>query len=1054
MTKYFPTNRNHPCPVCDKTNGNCRLLENDLVLCMTSLDGYGMENHPEYRYIKLSKNGLWGIYVPRRDNDFDRERWLRERQDRFEIREKEQAQQHQMALPVEVRDRDIKATLGQLTLNEGDRAGLHRRGFTDEDIQELGYQSVKQWQPLTGDLHYAVNRKGNLNNPTDGVLVPIPYFGKYQALRLYNSQGRPKYRSFTGSHLQNGEFPIAVYGHKWAKGMTWVTEGLEFKPALTSRRFKVPVIGHNGSNFTSSKNQVKEALTRLNTHTVVIALDGGVTENRGLVNQYEKAIAFYRSLGYTVLIAWWGQFTKADGDIDEIDPNRVRFIPPQQFLSYCQGSYLERFKDWVKKQIRPKPQGFKPVEGTPYQDDLIQTQINEGKAILDARPTGSGKSHAVPSYENPFGGKTWYLATDHRNPSIPAIADNFSDLFPRNQWGFYRDAEGKLRPAKADTPKEHIVETRGKCIKAPLFTQLSDLGYDPNQGGSQNPICQSCPMKQVCQFAEGWFLHDRRETMEHDHIRAHVESLPRDYDSSKDLVIIEEPGQSLKTTKTIESNWEKLLIQLDAVRNQLSGDDYATLDAVMQALKPLFSDRSKYGLEHPKILQTIGTVTLPESIVQAITVAVPKLADIFTVEEADSRLTRSQINFAQSLIGSQALANVPPNALVYVVKALRGTPGITLRIVKGQLIITLDRRSDYSPFFEKAGSVVGLDATLAGEEFQLLLGVNRPIEVVTAVSPKVTEHDNLEVLVIKTKGLGSRDVSDKALGRIYKLLQTLGQQYNDFPVIAPKHLRERLDLDGHWFVHNRGVNDFEGTPTMAYIGLPRPNVGMVQDEYLALHGTLDEFKAYYQTLINKEIVQSAGRPRANRRPHQQFVIIYIVPEEEDLSWLSDYGVKVTTKTAFEVNPLAGSETQCTRFHILETIQSLLSQGVKVTQAAIAQMLGMTQQGISKTLAESGLTLSQIVEKLTELLPTSYTTGPNKDLGRPSCMTEQLYSHFREFFELDPLLLVEEAVRTIKDQGLTYFWEEFLPSLPQALQGEYLAGLLSLFWDDLPDGGVT
>ncbi|MFM7578422.1 MAG: hypothetical protein ACKO5Q_15970, partial [Microcystaceae cyanobacterium] len=229
---------------------------------------------------------------------------------------------------------------------------------------------------------------------------------------------------------------------------------------------------------------------------------------------------------------------------------------------------------------------------------------------------------------------------------------------------------------------------------------------------------------------------------------------------------------------------------------------------------------------------------------------------------------------------------------------------------------------------------MGLDATLSGEEFQSLLGVNRPIEVVTAASPKVTEHDNLEVLVIKTKGLGSRDVSDKALGRVYKLLQTLGQQYNDFPVIAPKHLRERLDLDGHWFVHNRGVNDFEGTPTMAYIGLPRPNVGMVQDEYLALHGTLDGFKAYYQTLINKEIVQSAGRPRANRRPHQQFVIIYIVPEEEDLSWLSDYGVKVTTKTAFEVNPEAGSETHCTRHHMLEAIQFLLSHGANVTQAAI------------------------------------------------------------------------------------------------------------------------
>ncbi|MFM7579942.1 MAG: hypothetical protein ACKO5Q_23795, partial [Microcystaceae cyanobacterium] len=114
----------------------------------------------------------------------------------------------------------------------------------------------------------------------------------------------------------------------------------------------------------------------------------------------------------------------------------------------------------------------------------------------------------------------------------------------------------------------------------------------------------------------------------------------------------------------------------------------------MQTLKPLFTDRSKYGLEHQDILQAIGTVTLPDSILQAITATVPNLADIFTVEEADPRLTRSQINFAQSLSSSQDLANVPPNALIYVVKALTGTPGIILRIVKGQLIITLDRRSD------------------------------------------------------------------------------------------------------------------------------------------------------------------------------------------------------------------------------------------------------------------------------------------------------------------------------------------------------------------------
>ncbi|MFM7191745.1 MAG: hypothetical protein ACKOX2_13155, partial [Microcystaceae cyanobacterium] len=200
--------------------------------------------------------------------------------------------------------------------------------------------------------------------------------------------------------------------------------------------------------------------------------------------------------------------------------------------------------------------------------------------------------------------------------------------------------------------------------------------------------------------------------------------------------------------------------------------------------------------------------------------------------------------------------------------------------------------------------------------------------------------------------------------------------------------------------------------------------------------------------------QAIGRPRANRYPDQKFLIIFIVPEDTDLSWLSDYGVKVTTKTAFEVNHLAGSETQSTRFHILEAIQKLLAQGANVTQAAIAQLIGKTQQTISHTLNQAGVTLSWIVEKLTTLLSKSYTNPPNKDPIRSICMTEQLYSDFRLYFELDPLAIAQDAIETISNLGLSFFENEFLPLLPQALQGKYLAGLLSLFWDDPPDGGVT
>lgn len=38
-------------------NGNCRFMENDLILCMTFADVYAAANHPDYRFTKSTRNG-------------------------------------------------------------------------------------------------------------------------------------------------------------------------------------------------------------------------------------------------------------------------------------------------------------------------------------------------------------------------------------------------------------------------------------------------------------------------------------------------------------------------------------------------------------------------------------------------------------------------------------------------------------------------------------------------------------------------------------------------------------------------------------------------------------------------------------------------------------------------------------------------------------------------------------------------------------------------------------------------------------------------------------
>ena len=42
MSKYIPTSRVNPCPVCGDTRGRCRQLPDspDTVLCMTATDAY------------------------------------------------------------------------------------------------------------------------------------------------------------------------------------------------------------------------------------------------------------------------------------------------------------------------------------------------------------------------------------------------------------------------------------------------------------------------------------------------------------------------------------------------------------------------------------------------------------------------------------------------------------------------------------------------------------------------------------------------------------------------------------------------------------------------------------------------------------------------------------------------------------------------------------------------------------------------------------------------------------------------------------------------------
>ena len=1223
MAKYFATAKTRPCPVCDKTNGNCRITDNELVLCMTFADAYSAANHPDYRYTKPTKDGMWGIYAPRTDQDFDREKWLRE----VEARQVETAQRNQAALSVEVRDRDIKVILSQLSLSDGDRAYLlGRQGFPKERLDYC--VSVEKYQRLTKSVNPklpGVNQWGTaLTNGRKGILVAFPDADGYLVgMKFYDptakETGKSKSSWFSsswlkngfGPQLPNGENPIAVY---WPQRLTDVTriglcEGVEWKAQEAANRLGFPVIGFSGaaaigaedsktkklslnqqttiekitkqlcqqqlnvinenssqqwnhceksligmlttrgtenllctpnqallSGSTHGKNSSEKTLntqsaecitglthqerqdsalcmtdTELNSYDqlkignwlttcsplsieVCLIPDAGMTTNSGVVKAYKRTFRLYGE-NYRVSVAWWGQFAKSDGDIDEIkNLSHIQYISPETFLSHCQGSADGKFKDWLGKQLkRVKPQGFgKPkIEGSEYdRDRRVETWLEsfrQGISVKDGSLMGDGKTHSVPeladhwSAEHP-GGKVWHLTPDHRNPTVKQIEDEFTDLFPRNKYGFYRDGQGKL--VKGDKTNRGYI-TNGHCPSADLFPQLTTLGYDPNAGGSNNPICQACGHKEICSFVPGWYRNDRRATLQENKIRCHPDSLPSpgEYDYSKDLLVWDD--FPFKPTKALTTTWGQLLLESDRVREVLTPEQYQFLDSVLQIVKPLFDDNSKYGLSlaSPSDSQklTSSQVSLLETVKQSVkqltlenikqdsdplSLIIEKLTTnplslsslvsetyrdpiANTLTKAERKQHKAGIQAIRAYENSEAiqksrenLSQVPPNALIHLLKFLGGESGIVPRFHRGKLHLTLNNQARFSEIMHAAKANLFLDATQSQEDLQLKTGFNKPLTVIRAKSDQPLK--NVTITQIKIPGIASKNISDTALGRLYAVSKELGKIDPNMPMIGHKAWLEMLNLDGHWFKDNRGSNDFIGRLNLALVGMPNPNFGAIQDEYLAVNGSLDGFEEYYQRLVNSEILQGVGRLRANRFPDQKFNVYALTPENADLSWLSEYGAKVIVKHSFEVSPDAGNERQLTLNKIIEAAANLTRDGLKVTQDAIAKLVGMTRGGVSNALTRKGINLTWIVDRLNKIL----ATEPYKDPLRDSGQNWGDYQAFREVFELDPVLIAQEMIEIIQDGGLSKL-TEFLDYFPKALQGKLLMILWALLTPD-PD----
>jgi hypothetical protein len=240
---------------------------------------------------------------------------------------------------------------------------------------------------------------------------------------------------------------------------------------------------------------------------------------------------------------------------------------------------------------------------------------------------------------------------------------------------------------------------------------------------------------------------------------------------------------------------------------------------------------------------------------------------------------------------------------------------------------------------------------MSREELAMLLRVDpEEIYVIEQEKPK---HNNLRIIQITGLGNLGKERSESMQRRVAAIKAQIKKKYKD--AVIGEWKKYASDGDGQWFKNLRGSNEFQDASTLAVFGIPYLNVGHLQALYQTLTGEyapLDKSHEGLQNFIESktqaEIKQATGRQRPYNRQREQLTFIFV--GDYDLSFL---GLPVEQIDAFEFCPEAGTAAQQTRYNVLQAVKQLAEEGAKITQVAIAGVIGKSQALIAKLAREMG-----------------------------------------------------------------------------------------------------
>ncbi|KAB0244021.1 hypothetical protein EZJ55_00305 [Microcystis aeruginosa EAWAG127a] len=778
-----------------------------------------------------------------------------------------------------------------------------------------------------------------------------------------------KYRWAKGvesSHLADGELPITVIPNGKDNGQVWLSEGI-LKPFVAAHAYGLNAIGAAGGHFSGAANQVKEAIGPY--RQLILCPDAGDINNPQVMLRWSKEIKFLESLGKSILIAWWGQETKNDDDIDEIgNLDQVGFITPSQFLEMGKSDPLpfwEKVKRLVardrKKTRKPLPSPLPTKREAKIYDR--SNRLNEwasGKYILDTSPTGSGKSYDAGKATPEMMGVTdlFYITSDPRNVSTPTLKD--WPILEGRHAGLSRNPLGEVRTRKRKDSLDRYQEKDLRANCARPFTHAALANQNISHGIESSTICKGCQFLELCRSGKGDYdyLQKRAIALQSKRLIAHPASLPNPksydpengFDYGNTTLIFEESELSCNTTKIVKVGEKDITASIAALAKK-DNDLFLSLRSLLDAVEKLLSEKqsNRYGIDGKTLREKLlGLIPSNLDLIKLKSALTPDLSFLDPISEMGESIADMPASvrraFAEkdSNLAEKAENEALKQWLPEFIDSLQGKGYLSLN--HGILSISfVDER--FLAIINEAAKVIFLSATESIENLEARTGLK--IDLITT-GGGIPEN----IRFIQVSDLGRNGISrgNQQKRMVKAILDYYRQDDPDNTAFIrfQSHCKDDGDETSlRHFVNSQGTNAIDGVTRLIIDGLPCHNLESLRHDYAISTGNDpygEGFDRYVHHKILSTVKQETGRPRANRYQDRIFEIVLLT--DYDFSGLIPANQLRQCK-AHEITPDAESTKERTNRLILEAANQLWETGEKITERAVATVTGMARTTINR-----------------------------------------------------------------------------------------------------------